>query len=287
MSRYKKWTDQELMQLGNLIEAGLTNPEISDIMKKPRAGVQIKAQRIWGGNPNYMKQKTKHKHLREPVMRYFLNHTWEETMKKFKLTHSELKSLFTVGYRDPDLNHLRKETRRHDAWSPKEYQFLIANSGIMPRDWIGKKLKRGTSICIKERLQKLGLSSKNLNGLTLTQFRSAFGCDPKRYVQTKAGPKTMLYATHFKIITWTDLDNWIESGELCAPDVTRLHVSIMAMFQRWIQKGIKIKFKYNNGGQHGERKRQRNKFHKRDARQNKSLHKRKISRDLGANAKGQ
>lgn len=245
MAKNPNWTELELMNLGNLINAGFTNPEIAKIMNKPRTGVAIKSQKIWGGNPNYMRQKTKHKHLREPAMRYFLNHTWEETMEKFKLTRSELKSLFTVGYQDPNLKHLRKEIRRHDPWKAKEYQTLLCYAGIKPREWIGKKLKRGNAqSCIKERLEKLGVSSKNMNGITLTQFKKAFGCKPPRYVQTEAGPSTTKYATHFRLILWTDLDRWISKGIIHAPEMMKIHVSTMAMFQRWITKGMNIKYQW-------------------------------------------
>lgn len=248
MARNPEWTNEELMQLGSLIEAGLTNPEIAKIMNKPRAGVQIKAHRIWGGNSNYMKKITKHKHLREPAMRYFLNHTFEQTRKKFKLTESELKSLFTVGYRDEKLKHLRKETRRHDPWSAKEYQKLLCYAGIKPREWIGKKTKRGGVEAVRGRIEALGLSTKNTNGLTVSQFRTAFGREPFRFIKTDAGPnRGARNASHFKIITWMDMAKWIKSGKLRAPEITRLHIETMAMFQKWITKGQRLNWNYVEG----------------------------------------
>lgn len=234
MSRYARWTDSELMHLGFLIQAGFTNPEIADLMQKKRSAVQIKSQRVWGGNPNYRAQITKHAHLREPVMRYFLKHTWEETQNRFNLSESELKSIFTVSYRDPKFKHLRKDSRRKDAWTSKEYLTLLRFSGLKQRTWIAKKLKRGGIHSIKDRLEKLGIASKNLQGITLSQYRSAFNCEPKRYFRTDAGPNRRGMPTKYKIILWMDLDKWLKAGELHAPDVFKIHCSAMARFQKWV-----------------------------------------------------
>lgn len=237
MSRWPNWEPHEYQQLKHLIDAGLTNPQIAEIMDRPISAIQIKAQRKFGGNPNYRALKSKHAHLREPVMTYFLDHTWEETRKKFKLTQSELKSLFTVGYRIPELAHLRKDTREKSAWTTKQLQFLLTHSGLQPRDWIGKKLKRGNHICMKEKLAQLGVSSKNLNGLTLSQFREAFGREPEFVLETKAGPGRGGTPTYYKIIPWVVLDEWRRQRKIKCHPIMRKLIKSMALFQEWIHEG--------------------------------------------------
>lgn len=191
----------------------------------------------------YGKWNAKHSHLREPVMRYFVTHSWDETKKKFNLTESELKSLFTVGYRDPKLAHLRKDTRVKREWNTSDLKFLLRHSGIMPREWIGKKLKRGNAhSCIKERLNKLGISSKSINGITISQFRDAFGCDPDFFIQTKAGPTRGIHgSTYWKLVPWTYLNREIKSGRLKTAESFALVIETMAIFQDWIFEGNAVK----------------------------------------------
>lgn len=237
MSKRAAWTEDENLHLGFLIEAGFTNVMIADIMKKPRTGVQVKAFRMYGGNPNYMKKHTKHAHLRGQVFEYFMKHSWDETKEKFNLTQSELKSVFEVGYRDPKYKHLRKDTRRKDVWTTKDYLTLLRFAGLKQRTWIATKLKRGGVHAIKDRLKRLGLSSKSLQGITLSQYRAAFLSEPKRYIQTEAGPNRSGMPTRFKIITWVDLNKWLRSGEIHAPEIFKIHVSAMARFQEWVWNG--------------------------------------------------
>lgn len=242
MSKWAKWKQEEYDLLGQLIKDGLTNREISEIIGKPLTAIAIKSQRIFGGNPNYRIKRTKHKHLRRSVMTYFLNHTAQETMKKFKLTESEFKSLCTVSYKMPELKHLRKCKKRRDAWSGREYQFMLQHSGLMPRDWIGKKLKRGSPVCIKEKLQQLNISSRTLNGITLSQYRSAFGKDPDFYIKTKAGPKGGIsQSSHFKIIPWVYLQEELRAQRLRAPKIFVQLVETMSLFQEWIYEGNVLK----------------------------------------------
>lgn len=238
MSKWAKWQDHEYAQLKLLIDEGLTNPQIAEIMGHSLMAIRIKAQINFGGNPNYRIQKTKHVHLREPVMRYFLTHSADETAKKFKLTGSEFKSLMTSAYRDPTFSHLRKETRNHAKWATKDFKFLFTHSGLMPRSWIAKKLKRGGELGIKDRLDKLGISSKSLNGLTLSQYRDAFACEPGFYLRTKAGPGQGKHArTYFKIIPWVWIDAEIKDKRLRAPKLMRKLVQSMALFQEWVYEG--------------------------------------------------
>jgi len=237
MSKWQRWSKEELGELGRLIRAGFTNPEIAEKMNRPITAVSIKGFRIFGGNPSYRRRITTHKHLREPVMRYFLTHSAEQTQKKFKLTKSEFKSILTVSYKMSELNHLRKDTRRHDPWSARELRFLLMHAGLVPRDFIGRALNRGSPICVQERLQKLGLSSRTLNGITLTQFQAAFGFRPKLTINTQAGPGRNGMPTCFKIIPWVWLNEEFKTKRLRAPKPFRQLVSAMSMFQDWIYQG--------------------------------------------------
>jgi hypothetical protein len=160
-------------------------------------------------------------------------------MEKFKLTKSELKSLQTVSYGDPLLSHLRKDTRNHAPWSTRELKFLLQHAGLKPREWIARKLKRGNAVCVKERLQTLGVSSRSLNGITLTQFISAFGRRPDFCLQTKAGPGPGRGGTptYYKIIPWVYLEQELKSRRLKTAKSFRQLVRSMALFQEWVFEG--------------------------------------------------
>lgn len=233
------WSIESEAELRRLAMDGRFSRQIAEKLGRKVCTVRWKAHKM---GLNVAKEPVgqwniTHKHLREPVMRYFVTHTREQTEKKFKLTRSELRSIFTVGYRDPQMKHLRKETRRHDAWSTRELKFLLTHAGLQPRDWIGRKLKRGTPVCIKERLEKLGVSSRTLNGITLSQYIAAFGERPEFVLYTKAGPGRGGTPTYFQIVPWVWLDQQIKSRRLKAPKVFRQLTSTMALFQEWIHEG--------------------------------------------------
>lgn len=148
---------------------------------------------------------SKHKHLAKPVFEFFLTHTWEETQKHFNLTASELKSLFTTGYKNPKLAHLRKDKRRKDKWSLEEMLFLLQHAGIRERGWIAKKLKRGCATNIKERLQKWNAASKHLNGMPVSWALQLWPKIPlKVRIRTQAGPSGGAGIWRFCIIPWHD-----------------------------------------------------------------------------------
>lgn len=257
MSKWAEWKQEEYDLLGQLIKDGLTNREISEIIERPFAAIAIKAQRIFGGNPNYRMKITKHKHIRKDVMTYFLNHTAEQTKDKFKLTQSEFKSVCTISYKIPELKHLRKDKRRHDAWSAKEFKFMLQHSGLMPRDWIAKKLKRGGHEAVRGKLELLNISSRTINGITISQFRVAFQKEPGFYLSTKAGPNGgITKSSHFKIIPWVYLNQEIKIGNLQAPRIFIQLVESMALFQEWIFEGNALnKMKIitrKTEGNHGE-----------------------------------
>ena len=243
----KPWSDEEKFKLTMLAMGGaLFYSEIAENLGRRPATVRWMAKKLGlPGKPcpqRFGGWNSKHSHLREPVMRYFLKHSIEETRKKFGLTESEIKSLFTVGYRDPRFMHLRKDKRTKREWGSKDYLTLLRFAGLKPRAWISKKLKRGGVEAVRCRLKKLGISSKNLQGITISQFRQAFGCEPKRYVKTSAGPTRGIHGeSHYKIILWSDLDQWLKKGIIHAPEVFAIHCSAMARFQKWIWKGYERK----------------------------------------------
>lgn len=191
------------------------------------------------------KWNSKHAHLREAVLIYFQTHTLEQTAKKFGLADRELKSLFTIAYRIKEFAHLRKDKRLRSAWSTSQLKFLLRHAGLRPRKWIMKKLGRGTNVChIKERLQALGVSSRTLQGITLSQFRQAFGKEPDFFLQTDAGPngglKTPL-PTRWKIVPWVWLDQELKAKRLKTATEFAILVSARAAFQEWIFEGSALK----------------------------------------------
>jgi hypothetical protein len=224
------------------------NTEIARLIGKRPASVSWRVRKL-GLTPSRRRAcadrmggwNAKHAELRGPAMKYFMTHSWEETRKKFGLTESELKSVFTVGYRMPEFKHLRKETRDHSAWTAKQLQFLLTHAGLRPRKWILSQLGRGKNVCtISERLQALGLSSRTLQGLTLSQFREAFGQEPAFFLQTDAGPdgglKTSL-PTRWKIIPWVWLDQELKAKRLKTAKELRMLIAARAQFQEWIFGG--------------------------------------------------
>lgn len=242
----KPWPEDKKLYLGFLIESGMNNVEIASELGKSRSLIQLAARRYLGGNPNYRLKKTKHRHLREPVFKYFLDHTWQETMERFKLTESELKSLFTVGYRMPELAHLRKDTRVREAWSAEALIYMLQRVGLVRREKIGEHLKRGNHVrVIKEKLRQLGVNSKTLQGMTLSTYRRNFGQEPSLLIQTKAGPggghtgKFDLIGK-FKIVPWVILRKELELGLIQTPKLFEDYIKAMALFQDWIFRGGNI-----------------------------------------------
>jgi len=243
--RDNRWSIKNTLQLQNMVLSGaMLNKNIAEYfgVKPNTISAKLKSMGLRNVAVKSIvgKWNQKHFHLRESVMTYFLNHTADECCKKFKLTKSEFKSLMTSGYKDLRLKHLRKETRRRDAWSAREYKFLLQYSGLRPRWWIAKQLNRGGELGIKDRLDMHGISSKNLNGLTLSQFREAFGKDPDWFIQTSAGPGGNLHGGtngFFKIIPWVYLKREIDSKRLHAHEIIVKLVEAMAMFQEWYFEG--------------------------------------------------
>lgn len=235
MGHLRNWNEAELRELKNLVLSGLyTYPEISKILGKNRSSCQQRANYMGLNNPAYINRRTKHKHLRKPLLQFYKRHSAQETAQHFGLTPAEFRSCLTLAYKDPKLSHLRKETRRHDSWELDELLFLIRHSGIQPRIWISRKLKRGGVYAVRESLNRLNTGSKFLNGIPLEWGLILFGSScTETILKTKAGPPGGKRGNfHFKIIPWVECERLSKNKKL-DPEV-RIAIQAMARFQRWI-----------------------------------------------------
>jgi hypothetical protein len=254
----KRWSSAKEAELTRLVNAGtFTYPEIAKIMGLNKNQIATKAQSLGLNNSVYRKRITKHMHLHEVLLRYYLNHTAEETQERFGLTASEFKSCLTYAYRRPELKHLRKETRPHTAWSNDDWIFMARHVGIQPREWITKKLKRGqTYNAVKDALAKFRGHGKYMNGMPVGWATVMFADETVRRhsIRTKAGPTGDRGQFFYRIIPWVICERLLLAGELrrelgkgkCTDDRRRrapkiqVHPEVragirgMARFQRWI-----------------------------------------------------
>lgn len=242
------WTEEDEMKLRRFrAQNTLLYTEIAEKLGRSVQSVRWKAKTL--GLPSTQKTlshrlgawNAKHKHLRLPALRYYQAHTAKETAKRFGLTDREFKSLITVTYKTAAWKKLRKETRTHEPWSAKELKFLLRHAGLVPRKKIMEKIGRGKNVChIKERLQTLGVASRTIQGITLSQYINAFGERPRFFLKTSAGPdggaKGTL-PTRWKLVPWVWLDQELKAKRLKTAPEFRMLVSSMAMFQDWIFEG--------------------------------------------------
>jgi hypothetical protein len=276
-----RWTKSELAELRRLCSSNtLFMSEIAEKLGRAPASTRWKAHRIgvWSEpEGRFAEWNRKHQHLHEAVLRYFRDHTYEETAKHFGLTEGELKSCFAYAYRNPKFKHIRKDDRRHDAWTAKELLFLARHAGIQPRAWIAKKLKRGTDQAVKEALSRAGVGARYINGMPISWAVNLFGeaaCGIA--IATKAGPQGLSGSTGetistYQLIPWIQCEELLEAGltrelkgsgrwkrrehpRLQVPDEVRAAIRAMANFQRWIHgvqssRAIRARFRTAlNGG---------------------------------------
>lgn len=257
---HTRWTPEMVAELrAHVSRNELFMTEIAEKMGLSRVAVLNKCRALGiRTNPEGRKAEwnRKHVHLREPAMRFFMTHSMEETRKHFGLTKSEIKSVFTVGYQDPKLKHLRKEWRPHTAWTTEDWVFMAQNVGIQPREWIGRKLKRGTTYnSVKDALAKFRGHGKYMNGMPLQWWSQVFGEEAMPYsILTKAGPTGAAGYFHYRIIPWVTCERLIDQGKVrrvygkgqCTPErkasappividpAVISGIRSMAQFQRWI-----------------------------------------------------
>ena len=238
-ARWGRGHDWELAR--QVSEGRLFYTEIAEAMGMSVHTVRYHARRLklprFPARGRLGEKNVKHKHLAYAAFVYYLTHTAEETARRFKLAPNEFRSLRSAGYRDKSLKHLRKEKRKRTPWSTRELLFLLRHAGLRPRKWIAGKLKRGNATCMKERLQALGVCSRTINSITLSQFQQAFGERPAFYLMTDAGPGRNGTPTYFKIVPWAWLDKELKAGRLKTAPVFRDLVATMALFQNWIHGG--------------------------------------------------
>lgn len=202
-----RWTQTEDRELARLRRAAAPDAAIAAALGRSTAAVMGRRQEL-GLCGSVGESNAKHKHLRKAAMTYFVTHSWKETAKHFGLTTNEFKSLMTSGYRDPALLHLRKDTRRHDAWTFAETMTLLRASGLQPRSWIAKRLSRGTKEAVKEQLARLGTGTRHINGIPLSWVHELVGLDIEIGFKVKAGPKGRGCDGRPILVPWVVLD-WL------------------------------------------------------------------------------
>ena len=223
-----KWDSQKIKEIRLMNDNGLTNNQIAEVYGVSRVAIAGVVNKKLSGNPNYRLQTSKYKHLYEPVMKYFVKHTWDETKKHFTLSDRNLKSIMSYGYKIKSLKKFRKDSRRKDAWTINELKTLVKTCGLIERKDIARILKRGNGQGIKDKINQIGLKSRNVNGLTLTQYRELFGKEPNKLIKTNAGSGLM----RIKLVPWVMLEQEEDLKKM--PRFIKEMVESMAMFQRWI-----------------------------------------------------
>lgn len=215
---------------------GLTDVEIAKEHGCSTPTVSCFRQRHIGPNNNYLKHRTKYRLIEKDVFKFFQNNSIEDCMKKFNLSKSEIKSLFTYGYKKESLKIFRKDSRRKDKWTEYQIKEMLKCIGLLNRKEIAKRIGRGNERVIKEKLQHLGLKyPKYTNGLTISRFRNIFGCEPGFYLDTKAGPgRGKNSSTFFKIVPWCFIKDSIKQKDLDVASPIAAWVNAMADFQELV-----------------------------------------------------
>lgn len=223
-----KKNTQRILEVKKYIKLGLTNPEIGKQLGYSTSTIANIVKRYLDGNPN---QRDKYKHKKRDLypkcLKYFQNHSFEDTAKKFDLTLNELKSVMSYAYKNESLAHIRKDRRRKDPWSTAEYRKLIQMLGLVERKTIGKVLKRAKSYQgIKDRLALLKLKSRNVNGLTYSQYLELFDKKPEFYIKTNAGSGNC----RILLIPWVCFTKKQLQGQ---PVFIQKMIEAMILFQKW------------------------------------------------------
>lgn len=179
---------------------------------------------------------SKHSHLTEKVMKYFLNHSAKECCDHFNLTMSNFKSLMTRGYRRQDLKHLRKDTRTKREWDLNDWLFTVRRAGLLSRNEIAAGLGRGSYHAIKDRMKKCGgVSQKFLNGMPLLWAETIWkrkDLFENLALHGTAGPSGKRGEFNFRIIPWIECEKLCEI--MITPKKIKSCIRSMAKFQRFI-----------------------------------------------------
>jgi len=241
----KNWTDDEIGYLLLLAESGHTLDETAQQLKRTKIQVTTKVARLrrHGAKLTFFDSKIKYPiELKEQVLKYYQTHSFAETARQFSLKPNELKSLLTRAYGKKELKLYRKDNRCKRKWDTQDLVVMLKLGGLKRRDAIAKQLGRSKSRhhSVKDRLRELNISSRQINGLTLSQFHAVFGAKPKHFITTKAGPPGRPSVScksgccRWKIIPYVEINRMIKDKELRVSKTLRLAFEAMAMFQRWI-----------------------------------------------------
>jgi hypothetical protein len=235
------WTTAQDAELLRLAKSGrLFASEIAELVGRTKEAVRYRLRKLGLDLAKRAKASGRmgqwnavHAHVRQRAMRYFLTHSFEDTMKKFKLTKSQLKSLMTASYRDEKCAHLRKDKRRHDVWSFDETMFLLRHAGLQERRWIAARLKRGTMQSVKEMTSRLGSKTRYINGLPKRLAEELIGHQVEGF-KTKAGPTGPGVDCRPIIVPWVTLYSEARKAVPCPPEHIADVLRAMAQFQRRI-----------------------------------------------------
>ena len=223
-----------IAKIKSLMDSGMTNPEIARSIGKTKASVALITSRVLGGNPNYMNKKRKHQHLHGDVLAFRLGHTDKETMEHFELTAGELKSCLSYAYRNPKFKNLRKDTRRHDAWTSEQLLKMLRYAGILRRSKIALIIKRDGERVVKEKMASLKIATRNVNGANISQFRRLFGCEPSYLIRGQAGPGSTK-TNRFVIVPWFHMVEMYRKVPHCKSTLKAFEC--YAMFAEFVWQG--------------------------------------------------
>lgn len=213
-------------------EMGLDSKQITYRLR--RLGIRRKRPASHG------KWNNKHAHLREPLLIYYLTHSAKQCQKKFNLTPSEFISCLTNAYKDPQLAHIRKDTRTHAPWSLNDWLFALQHCGLQELGWISHKMGRSQKskrYAVKEKIASVGGgTTRFLNGMPISWAQELWphiNFDDKA-IKTKSGPTGGNFSGNFrfKLIPWVDIEK-IASKQKTPEHIMRC-LRAMATFQRFI-----------------------------------------------------
>lgn len=232
------FSDQDILSLRS---EGLSNKEISERLQVLPCTICRRLKK-YGGNQNYLNQKRK---STTDELRAFLHRAEEigfaELRKELGISRREINAIKSRCVKRGLVtreNYKSKDKRRKNKWSGDEISKMLMWSGIISREDIAKKLGSSSGRVIKERLVNMNIAGRDVNGVLLTKFREMFQCDPPRCVHSLTGPGG---SAKYKIALWVDIEFWIKNKKIKSVPVITKKVEIMAMFQRWIWKGGRIK----------------------------------------------
>ncbi len=219
-----------------LLDEGLTNPEISEVLGFDLGVVRRFVRSEYGGNKNFMKRHTKHKHLRKELLelRVIYKLTNSEIRKRLNLSESEFRSCLDKAYKDKKLKKLRIQPKTKGPWNEDDLKFLLKWSGILSIGEIAKNVRGGTKgYTVKGKLHNLGIRGNMVNGLSFDEFITLFGKEPKYFLLTSAMTQKFR-SGKLKLVPWCYIDELYRNGEIYHSKVLGKYIESMALFQKWI-----------------------------------------------------